>query len=106
MSNAAANPMEYDVSPGYFKAAGTTLRSAVTPEQILRAAGLSPYDPLRAATVNPAKFLESSDLQRQLSCKHADMVLLDGDPLESFEQLQNINAVFGNGQLFTRIKLK
>lgn len=61
---------------------------------------------LRAATVNPARFLKIERSSGTIAVgKRADMVLLDGNPLEDLEQLRNINALFGNGKLFTRIEL-
>ena len=50
--------------------------------QILREAGLSPYDVLKTATVNPAVFLNKDHEFGQIVVgQQADLVLLDGNPL-------------------------
>jgi len=65
--------------------------------------GLTPSESLRAATLNPAKFL---GLDKTLGTiepgKIADMVLLDADPLADIRNTQKINAVISNGRLLDR----
>jgi hypothetical protein len=65
--------------------------------------GLTPVEALRAATLNPAKFL---GLDKTLGTiergKIADLVLLDADPLADIRNTQRINAVISNGRLFDR----
>ena len=65
--------------------------------------GLTPSEALRAATLNPAKFL---GLEKTLGTiepgKIADLVLLDADPLADIRNTQRINAVISNGRLFDR----
>jgi len=65
--------------------------------------GLTPVEALRAATLNPAKFL---GLDKTLGTiepgKIADLVLLDADPLADIRNTQKINAVISNGRLFDR----
>jgi imidazolonepropionase-like amidohydrolase len=70
---------------------------------LLVKAGLTPAEALRAATLNPAKFF---GLDKTLGTieqgKLADLVLLDGNPLEDIRNTQRINAVVSNGRLFDR----
>ena len=70
---------------------------------LLVIAGLTPVEALRAATLNPAKFL---GLDKTLGTiepgKIADLVLLDANPLEDIRNTQRINAVVTNGRLFDR----
>jgi len=65
--------------------------------------GLTPVEALRAATLNPAKFL---GLEKTLGTiepgKIADLVLLDADPLADIRNTQKINAVISNGRFFDR----
>ena len=62
-------------------------------------AGLTPRQALETATCNAAKFLGKSDgfgtIQRG---KAADLVLLDGDPLENIHNTERIAAVFSRGR--------
>ena len=71
--------------------------------QLLVQAGLTPLEALRTATVNPAKFLNMQDRLGAIKPGQlADLVLLDGDPLEKIGNTQKINAVVVNGRLLDR----
>lgn len=64
-------------------------------------AGLTPIDALRAATLNPARFLEATDSLGTIAPKKiADLVLLDADPLADIRNTTRINAVVANGRLY------
>jgi imidazolonepropionase-like amidohydrolase len=74
--------------------------------QIFVHAGLSPFQALQAATVNPAKFMKrEKDLGTIEEGKLADLVLLDANPLEDIANVRKINAVVANGRLLTRSDL-
>jgi hypothetical protein len=65
--------------------------------------GLTPSEALRAATLNPTKFLGlDKTLGTIESGKIADLVLLDADPLADIRNTQKINAVISNGRLLDR----
>jgi imidazolonepropionase-like amidohydrolase len=67
------------------------------------AAGLSPLNALRAATINPAKFLgRERDLGTIEKGKLADLVLLDANPLERITNTRKIFAVIADGRYFSR----
>jgi hypothetical protein len=70
---------------------------------LLVKAGLTPGESLRAATINPAKFL---GLDQKLGTieqgKLADLVLLQANPLEDIRNTQSIDAVIVNGQYYDR----
>jgi hypothetical protein len=67
------------------------------------AAGLSPLDALRAATINPAKFLgRERDLGTIDKGKLADLVLLDANPLDRITNTRKISAVIADGRYFPR----
>jgi hypothetical protein len=74
-------------------------------EELVKA-GLSPYEALRTATVNPAEYFGlSSDYGTIAIGKVADMVILNSNPLQEISNTANINAVIYNGKLYTRENL-
>ena len=73
---------------------------------LLVEAGLSPADALRAATLNPALFLEATELHGTVAAgKRADLVLLDANPLDDIRNTQKIRAVVVNGRYLDRASL-
>jgi hypothetical protein len=74
--------------------------------QQLVKAGVSPYEALRTATVNPAAFMHaSSDVGTIEVGKRADMVLLAGNPLEDIRRTRQIRGVVVNGMWYSRSTL-
>ena len=73
---------------------------------LLVRAGLSPLAALQTATVNAAGFL---GLDKSLGTvqpgKLADLVLLDGNPLEDIRNTKRISLVMFDGRLFDRAAL-
>ena len=66
-------------------------------------AGLTPIEALQTATINPAKFLGTTDsLGKIEKGKIADMVLLDANPLTDIRNTRLINAVFVNGKYLSK----
>nr|WP_254151658.1 amidohydrolase family protein [Chryseosolibacter indicus] len=61
--------------------------------QYLVLSGLTPYEALRAGTVNVAKYLGKSDSGIIREDAVADLVLLNGNPLVDIKQTQNIAGV-------------
>lgn len=72
----------------------------------LAAAGLSPAEVLRTATLHPAQYFQ---LEQQYGTvetgKVADLVLLDANPLEDVRNTQRIQAVVLNGNFYDRAAL-
>lgn len=74
--------------------------------QWLRQAGLANADVLRAATLDPAKHLRLISRHGSIEVgKAADLVLLDGDPLQDIAQTRRIHAVLLAGHLYDRPRL-
>ncbi|HKW13362.1 MAG TPA: amidohydrolase family protein [Candidatus Krumholzibacteria bacterium] len=73
---------------------------------LLNEAGLTPAEALRAATLNPAIFMNATDsLGTVEKGKRADLVLLDANPLTDIHNTQKVNAVVLNGKLYDRAAL-
>jgi imidazolonepropionase-like amidohydrolase len=63
-------------------------------------AGMSPADALRSATINAAELLgRSEDLGRIETGFLADLVAVDGNPLESVEVLEHVEFVMRDGEV-------
>jgi len=93
-----------DIGSYSFTVAGFSLL-----DQLVRfvAAGFTPMEALQTATINPAKFLGTSDsLGTVEKGKIADMVLLEANPLENIENVRLINAVFVNGKYLSKQTLQ
>jgi imidazolonepropionase-like amidohydrolase len=73
---------------------------------LLVQAGLSPMQALQAATKSPAEFLGKSKTQGTIEVgKSADLLLLDGNPLENVHNVQQIRTLILHGQLLDRAAL-
>ncbi len=82
---------------------GATLHDEL--EQLV-AAGMSPHQALRAATLAPAKFFEEDDQMGSIEKgKRADMVMLDANPLDDIRNTRKIAAVFSRGKYYSRRSL-
>ena len=76
-------------------------------EHLVRA-GLTPFEALRAATLNPARFFGMTDSLGTIEAgKLADLVLLDANPLKNIRNTRRIAAVIANGRFIdTRERLR
>jgi imidazolonepropionase-like amidohydrolase len=73
---------------------------------LLVEAGLEPLEALRAATLEPARYLEATDSLGSIEAgKLADLVLLEGNPLQDIRNTSRIRAVVLDGRLFRRDEL-
>jgi imidazolonepropionase-like amidohydrolase len=70
------------------------------------AAGMSPYDAIRAGTVDAARFLNrSGDFGEVAAGRRGDLVLLDANPLEDVRNTARIAGVMAMGRWFTAAEL-
>ena len=73
---------------------------------LMVASGLTPLQALRTATLNPAIVFGATDYSGTVAPgKIADLVLLDGNPLENIGNTRRIRAVVLDGRLLPRSKL-
>jgi len=74
--------------------------------RLLVAAGFGPMEALRTATLNPARYLgREAELGTIDAGKLADLVLLDGNPLEDISNAKKIRAVVVDGRYLSRTDL-
>ena len=72
----------------------------------LVAAGLTPFEALRAATANAADFLGPGDQRGVVAVgQNADLVLLDANPLENVANTRRIAGVALRGRWLSRSDL-
>ena len=70
---------------------------------LLVQSGLSPADALRAATVNPTRFMGRTETMGTIAeDRVADLVLLDDNPLVDIHNTRNIRGVMAAGRWFDR----
>jgi imidazolonepropionase-like amidohydrolase len=75
--------------------------------QLMVDAGLSTLTVLQSATINAAKFLgKEKDLGTIEKGKLADLVLLDGNPLDNIKNTRRIAAVVVNGRYLPKETLQ
>ena len=68
--------------------------------ELMVAAGMSPADAIRAATITPSELLEiSEDLGTIEQGKLADIIAVDGDPLNDIKVLMKVTTVISDGRL-------
>jgi imidazolonepropionase-like amidohydrolase len=65
--------------------------------QLLTRAGLSPLEALKAATLTPAQAFRLSDRGRITQGARADLVLVEGNPLQDIELTRAIVRIFKKG---------
>jgi len=74
--------------------------------KLLVESGLTPFDALRSATLEPARFLGITDIAGSVAVgKRADLVLLDADPTKDIDNARRIRAVVLDGRLLLRPQL-
>jgi imidazolonepropionase-like amidohydrolase len=83
-------------SPEWLNAYGFTLHREL---EALVDAGLTPFQALTAATRNPAEFLGQANEWGTIEVgRRADLVLVEGNPLDDIRNTQNIRGVAAGGR--------
>jgi len=105
MNSAGVSLLAGSGTPGHpFEWPGFSLHKEL---EWLVKAGLTPVEALRAATLNPARFL---DKEKELGTiergKLADLVLLESNPLDDIRNTQRIAAVMANGRYMPKSELQ
>lgn len=80
--------------------------SVLTEMQLYKKAGLSNYAILQASTVNFANYFNDTTYGTIEEGKLADFILLNENPLEDLNTLQNIEGVFYNFQFLNKTDLE
>jgi imidazolonepropionase-like amidohydrolase len=66
---------------------------------------MSPIEIIRAATLEPARYLTTRDSLGAIAVgQRADLVLLDADPLRDIRNTRRISAVVANGRLYDGVE--
>lgn len=74
--------------------------------ELLVAAGMTPLQALRSATLEPAKYLDAlASLGAVAHGKIADLVLLDANPLVDIRNTRRISAVVNSGKYLSKSRL-
>lgn len=69
-------------------------------------AGFTPMEAIQAATLVPAQVMKvDRDSGTVEAGKYADLILVDGNPLDNISNLRNTRYVVANGKLFDCSKL-
>jgi imidazolonepropionase-like amidohydrolase len=80
-------------------------RSLTRELELLVSAGLSPYEALRTATVNPAETFGWTDRGRIAPGQRADLILVEGDPLAEISVVEYPAGVMVGGVWLDRDRL-
>jgi imidazolonepropionase-like amidohydrolase len=93
-----------DTPPGVYIFPGFSLHEEL---QRFVAAGFTPLEALQTATVNPAQFFGMQDQLGTIEKgKLADLVFLDGNPLEDIKNTQKVSGIVLNGRFYSRSDLQ
>lgn len=75
--------------------------------ELIAAAGVGPFEALRTATVAPANYYNNAGQAGTVEVgKQADLVLLEGNPLEAVSNVRKVAGVVVRGQWFSARDLK
>jgi Amidohydrolase family len=65
------------------------------------ASGLSPMEAIQTATIIPARVMNQGSVRGSVEAgKDADLILIDGDPLENIRNIRKVSLVIKDGRLY------
>ncbi|MGB4398468.1 MAG: amidohydrolase family protein [Daejeonella sp.] len=74
--------------------------------KLLVASGLTPAQALQSATINGARFMGVNEFYGSLARgKSSDLIVLDTNPLNNIQAIDQINMVISNGKAYNRLEL-
>ena len=69
--------------------------------ELFVACGLSPIEAIQSAAIIPAKVMGLANSLGSIEVgKQADLILVDGDPLENMRNLRNVHTVIKAGKMY------
>ncbi|MGH2648470.1 MAG: amidohydrolase family protein, partial [Ginsengibacter sp.] len=68
--------------------------------------GLTPMEAIQSATIVPAKVMGIEKLYGSVEPgKKADIIIVDGDPLENIRNIRNVKTVIKDGDIYDPVTL-
>jgi imidazolonepropionase-like amidohydrolase len=69
-------------------------------------AGFTPMEAIQAATIVPARVMKvDSDVGTIEPGKRADLIIVDGNPLENISNIRKVKTVIANGRMYDCARL-
>jgi imidazolonepropionase-like amidohydrolase len=69
-------------------------------------AGFSPMEAIQSATIVPATVMGINKISGSLEAgKRADLIIVDGDPLQNIRKIRNVKTVFKDGKIYDPVTL-
>jgi imidazolonepropionase-like amidohydrolase len=70
------------------------------------AAGLTPVQALKTATIIPATVMKVDKQTGSVEAgKQADLIIIDGDPLKNISDIRKVSVVIKGGRVYDPVKL-
>ena len=64
-------------------------------------AGLTPMQALQTATITPARVMKMDKISGSIEAgKHADLAIVDGDPLNNIREIRKVSLVIKAGKIY------
>jgi imidazolonepropionase-like amidohydrolase len=68
--------------------------------------GLTPMQAIQSATIVPARVMRLADHSGSIgSGKQADLIIVDGDPLQNIRSIRNVTTVIKDGNIYDPVQL-
>ena len=68
--------------------------------------GLTPMQAIQTATITPAKVMKADKITGSVETgKRADIIIIDGDPLQNIRNIRNVQTVIKDGNIYDPVAL-